>query len=303
MIEKIIKTEQIEISDLDLRYENCRVRSKSRENKLLVSISTKGIQTPLQGAETQSVKILLNGFKRYRCAKKLNINIVPYVSLQHDEALAIIDLIRLGENNNLEMIEQAKLIDVLRNNHKMSISEIADKLGRSVGWVGMRSGIIKEMSAKVLNHIMKGEFPARSYLYNIAPFTRVKKNQKEEVENFINLVANKNFSTRDIDLLATNYFNGSKQVKNQLNEGSIEWSLEKLKNKNKKTITVFNETETRVLKHLEITQIYMHRLALESKDNRFKSKEFFVKANLLTKGILNKIDDFTRAMKELHAKS
>ena len=70
--------EQVEISSLDLRYEACRMKSPGGEKVLLGSILEHGIRDPLQGVDTNAVRILLDGFKRYRCAKRLGIGIVPY---------------------------------------------------------------------------------------------------------------------------------------------------------------------------------------------------------------------------------
>ena len=39
-------------------------------------------------------RFLLNGFKRCRCAKKLGIDCVPYVSLGEEEATGILNLMR-----------------------------------------------------------------------------------------------------------------------------------------------------------------------------------------------------------------
>jgi len=117
--------EQIEISSLDLRYESYRMKSPGAEKVMLGSISENGIRDPLQGVSTNKARILLNGFKRYRCAKRLGIGIVPYCSLGSDEALGIIELLRISNSMSLSILEQAKLIDELKTVHKMCNGEIA----------------------------------------------------------------------------------------------------------------------------------------------------------------------------------
>jgi hypothetical protein len=71
-------SQEIELSRLDLRYESHRMRQPSVEARLLSDIAERGIAEPLEGVGNY---ILLNGFKRYRSARKLNISTVPYVSL------------------------------------------------------------------------------------------------------------------------------------------------------------------------------------------------------------------------------
>ena len=70
--------EQVEITSLDLRYQGYRMRCPGAEKALLLAILEKGIRDPLCGIDTEPSRILLDGFKRYRCAKKLGLGIVPY---------------------------------------------------------------------------------------------------------------------------------------------------------------------------------------------------------------------------------
>jgi hypothetical protein len=126
--------EQVEISSIDLRYQGCRMRCPGAEKALLLSILEKGIRDPLQGIDIEPSRILLDGFKRYRCAKKLGQGIVPYRSLGTDEVSGIIELIRMSNATSLGIIEQAKLIDELKSVHHMSVSEIARLVDKSKGY-------------------------------------------------------------------------------------------------------------------------------------------------------------------------
>jgi hypothetical protein len=69
--------QELELSSLDLRYEDFRLKQAALEQRLLGSIAQRGIEEPLEGVEVQQRNVLLNGFKRYRCARKLQIRIVP----------------------------------------------------------------------------------------------------------------------------------------------------------------------------------------------------------------------------------
>ncbi|MDI6795113.1 MAG: hypothetical protein QME81_19980, partial [bacterium] len=101
------------------------MKQEGVEKGLLSSILEHGIREPLEGIDTKDGRILLNGFKRYRCAKKLRISIVPYTSLGSDEAMGIIQLIRISNEKSLTILEQAALIDDLKKVHGMNVSEIA----------------------------------------------------------------------------------------------------------------------------------------------------------------------------------
>src|SRR5262245_57246163 len=101
-------TELVELAQLDLRYESCRLKSPGAEDRLLCSIAQAGIQQPLQGVQAAGVRILLNGFKRLRCAQKLHVATVPFVALAMDETTGIVCLLRAANDHALSLLEQAR---------------------------------------------------------------------------------------------------------------------------------------------------------------------------------------------------
>ena len=294
--------DQVEISSFDLRYEGYRLRSVGAEKALLLSISAQGIREPLAGVDKADQRILLDGFKRYRCAIKLNIGIVPYLSLAGDEPAGIIELMRISNAKSLSILEQARLIDELINVHQMCNAEIATLLERSKAWVSVRSGIISQMSSNVMSQIFNGKFPVYSFMYTLRQFMRLNGVKKAEIDEFVNAVAGKHLSTRDIDLLAHAYFKGSDEFREQIKNGNLSWGLRRLKQSYQPGAEC-TERERQVLKALEITQKYMRRLILICNDTRLKTNTFYAQANLLSGGILRQIDAFTEAIRQFYDRS
>lgn len=133
--------DEVEISSLDLRYEHLRLRHRKQEGRLLSSIAERGIEEAMEGVDVQGTRVLLNGFKRWRCARKLGMATVPYRSLGEDQPTAIVALLRLSSDRTLGILEQAGFIDELRTLQQLSVAEIAELLSRSKGWVSMRMGL------------------------------------------------------------------------------------------------------------------------------------------------------------------
>jgi len=295
-------SQDVEITSIDLRYESCRMKHAGAEKALLGSIVEHGIREPLQGVDSGDGRILLNGFKRYRCAKKLGLGMVPYVSLGCDEAFGIIQLIRIANSRSLSMLEQAKLIDELRSVHAMSVSEIARLLERSNAWVSMRVGILREMSACVMDKIFSGDFPVYAYMYTLRRFIRINGAGKKDVDDFVGAVAGKHLSIRDIELLAQGYFRGSNEFREQIKKGDIRWGLNLLKEK-ARLGDACTEVERKSLRDLEVTQKYMQRVTCTVKDSRCGSNAFYAQAHLVAGGILRCLELFSRAIKEFHDRS
>jgi hypothetical protein len=144
--------------------------------------------------------------------------------LTTDEACGLIALLRASNAGSLSILEQSRLIDELKSVQQMSTAEIAGLLEKSKAWVSVRSGIIKQMSHCVAGHIFAGRFPVYSFMYTLRSFIRLNGVKTQDIDAFVQSVACKNLSIRDIDLLAKGYFKGSEDFRNQIQAGKIKWS-------------------------------------------------------------------------------
>jgi len=294
--------ESVERSTLDLRYEGHRMRDDAAEARLRASIAECGIQEPLEGVDTLRERILLNGFKRYRSAKKLGIECVPYVSLGEEEAMGIVSLMRISKQRGLNLLEQAKFTVELLTVHDMSTAEVAETLGRSKSWVSMRGNLLREMSEEVQRILFRGAFPVYSYMYTLRPFMRMNSVGKQEIERFVKATAGKRLSVREIAMLAQGYFRGPDSLKEAIDQGKWSWSLAQMKNvpEDPEGCTDF---ERALLSDLESVQKYMQRLIVHCHDARLQSRAFHAQANLLTTGLLSKFRPFVKTMREFHDRS
>jgi hypothetical protein len=293
---------EVELSILDLRYESYRLRNPGLEARLLASIAQRGIEEPLEGVDKDERILLLNGFKRYRCARRLGIGKAPYASLGQDEALGIMNLLRVSNDRSLGILEQARFLDELRRLHKMTVAEMAAELSRSKAWVSMRLGLIGEMSEKVRHEIFSGRFPIYAYMYTLRQFMRMNGIKKQEIEDFVVALSGRKLSVREIEQLAHGYFRGPESFREAIQNGHIGLPLQWMKNVPEDPDGC-NEFEGALLKDLEITQKYMQRVMGKSDDRRLKTRVFHAQANLLTAGILSKARAFFEMLRKLHDRS
>jgi hypothetical protein len=294
--------QEIELSAFDLRYESYRMKNPALEARLLASILERGIEEPLEGVDAGERKILLNGFKRFRSARKLRIGHVPYVSLGDDEATGILAVIRASNQKALSILEQARFIGDLRDLHKMTVAAIAETLSRSKAWVTMRLGFIGEMSEAVRKKIFSGAFPVYSYMYTVRQFMRMNGVQKKEAEEFVEAVSGKKLSIREIEQLAHGYFRGPDWFREEVRQGHLTLVLERMKQVPENPDGC-NEFERVLLKDLEILEKYMRRVIGKSQDRRLRTRTFYAQANLLTAGVLSRLGAVTKALRDLHDRS
>jgi len=292
-------SENVELSTLDLRYEGHRLRDDAREARLLASVAERGIEEPLEGVDTSEARFLLNGFKRQRSAKKLGIGCVPYVSLGQEEVSGIVNLMRASTDSTLGILEQARFLNDLLTIHGMSVTEVAQTLSRSKGWISMRRRLLEEMSPAIAEIIFRGAFPVYSYMYTLRPFMRMNSVTKDQIEQFVKAVAGKRLSVRDIELLTNAYFSGPASMREAIDAGKLGWSLDQMKNvpEDREGCNAF---ERALLHDLQILQKSMQRMMAKCHDPRLKGRAFYAQANLLSGSLLSTLEPFCEKMKEFY---
>ena len=291
---------EVDLVSLDLRYEGFRLKQPALEERLLASLAQRGIQEPLEGVEVQQTKVLLNGFKRYRCARRLRLATVPFSSLGGDEAAAILDLLKLSNNRSLSILEQAAFIAELRKARGLNVAEIAAELSRSKSWVTMRLGLLSEMSGPVRQQLFAGTFPVYCYMYLMRQFMRMNGVKAEEVQEFILALSGKGLSVREIEQLAHGFFRGPASFREEIRKGNLALPLERMRQM-PQSPDACSEFERVLLGDLELTQKYMQRVMGKSQEqDKLTSRAFHAQCHLLSAGILSRSQAFFHTLRQLH---
>jgi hypothetical protein len=291
---------EVELASLDLRYEGFRLRQPALEERLLASILERGIQEPLEGVEVQQTQVLLNGFKRYRCARRLRLATVPYRSLGGDETGAILGLLKLSNHRTLSILEEAAFIAELKTGRGLNVAEIAAELSRSKSWVTMRLGLMAELSDAVRRQLFVGAFPAYCYMYLMRQFMRMNGVKAQQVQEFILAVSGKGLSVREIEQLAHGFFRGPESFREEIRKGNLALPLERMRPM-PQSPDACSPFERVLLGDLEIVQKYMQRVMGKSQQQtQLTSRAFHAQCHWLTAGILSRARAFIHTLRQLH---
>jgi hypothetical protein len=293
-------SESVERTSLDLRYQTYRLRNDAAEARLLASIAERDIEQPLSGVDTPQGRLLLDGFKRHRCAAKLGIECVPYVSWGEEEAAGIARLMH-AKQKTLSILEQARFVVELISMHDMSMAEVAEMLSRSKAWVSMRRGLLTEMSQAVQEILFRGAFPVYSYMVTLRPFMRINGVGQQELERFVQAVAGKKLSVREIELLAHGYFRGPASLREAVDQGNWKWSLEQMQTP--EDPEGCNDFERALLRELERLLKSIGRVMTQCDSPRLQTRAFHAQANLLAASLLSRREAFFQKMEEFHDRS
>jgi hypothetical protein len=291
---------EVELASLDLRYESFRLKQPALEQRLLSSILQRGIEEPLEGVEVQETKVLLNGFKRYRCARQLRLATVPFSSLGGDEATAILGLLKLSNNRTLSILEQAAFLAELKHARGLNVAAIAAELSRSKSWVTMRLGLLAEMSEAVRQQLFAGAFPVYSYMYLMRQFMRMNGVKAEQIDAFVLATSGHGLSVREIEQLAHGFFRGPDSFRQEVLKGNLALPLARMRQMPQNPDGC-SEFERVLLGDLEVLAKYMQRVMGKSQEqNKLTSRAFHAQCHLLTAGILSRARAFFHTLRQLH---
>ena len=289
----------VDLSTLDLRYEGCRVRNARAESELLADITMRGIDRPLAGVEAGVRWILIDGFKRFRCARTLGMDAVPCVSLGTDEPTGILEVLKGPGWKPLGFLEEARFLLELQSSHNMSLAEIAAALGRSKSWASMRLAALADMSETVRDAIFRGSFPAYAYLYSVRPFMRMNGADAAPVDAFVSATSGRSLSVREIELLARGYFGGSKEFRREIDAGHAAAVLGRMRAP-RAAATGATVRERDCLRELEILSRAVRALETRASDPALTSPAFRAQAQILLERVLEQSDGFLSSLRRLH---
>jgi ParB/RepB/Spo0J family partition protein len=292
-------SESVERSSLDLRYEDYRLRNAAAEARLLASIAERGIQEPLAGVETPQGHLLLDGFRRNRCAAKLGIECVPYVSWGVDVSVGIASLLGARRQRTLSILEQARFVDELLTGYEMTIADVAEMLSRSKAWVSTRRNLLAQMSPAIQKILFRGAFPVYSYMVTLRPFTRMNGVGPKEIERFMHAVAGAKLSVREIELLAHGYFRGPVSLRQAIDQGNWKWTLDQMQAVGEDPEGL-SDVERGLLRDLERLLRAMQSVIARCDNPRLGTRGFYAQANLLLASLLGRRDSFFKKMEEFY---
>ena len=200
-------------------------------------------------------------------------------------------------------VARARVLEVdLLTLHNMTLLEVAQTLRRSKAWVSMRRGLWEEMSPAIQELLFAGAFPVYSYMYTLRRFRRMNAISADQIERFVQSLAGKQLSVREIELLAQAYFRGPVSLRDAIDAGKFGWSLEQMRNVPEDREGC-SQPERVLLKDLQILHKYMRRVMTKCADSRLASRGFYAQANLLAGGLLSSLQPFQERIQEFHDRS
>ena len=215
-------TVDLEMQQIDLRYESLRVRDPRRERKLLASIGERGQLEPVavvasaEPAPGEAPRyILVDGFARLRALRRLGRDTVRALLWELGELDALLVLRSLRSSESGSSLEEAWLLAELAHRFDLDQDELARRFDRSTSWVSRRLALVRELPDSVQVEIRKGRIASHSAQKYLVPMARA---NREDCERLARAIASEDFSTRDVGQLYAGWRDGSPSTRERLIE-------------------------------------------------------------------------------------
>jgi len=163
----------LELAQLDRRYEALRKANPRREKRLLASMAELGQQSPVVVVASEPGQyVLVDGYKRFRALRRLRCDIVRALQWDLPEADALVVERLMREAPADGPIEQGWLLVELRDRFGLSIEELGRRFDKSSSWVSRRLALVTDLPREIQQLVRQGKLGAHSAMKYLVPLAR-----------------------------------------------------------------------------------------------------------------------------------
>lgn len=200
----------LELWQLDRRYEALRSRSAHRERRLLSSLAEVGQQQPIVVVRDSECWVVVDGYKRLRALGRLGLDTVRAAEwpLVEADALLLERVLRMGDTDS--PLEQGWFLAELTQRFGLGLEELARRLDRSKSWVSRRVGLVKDLPQSVQEHVRRGGIGAHAAMKYLLPLARANAADCAQISDAI---APERPTSRELGELYATYMAGNRATR------------------------------------------------------------------------------------------
>lgn len=205
----------VELHQLDLRYEKLRTHKPAAERRLVGSLAEIGQQVPVVVVHGEGPDrfVLVDGYKRVRALRRLGQDLVGATcwDLSEAEALVLDRLMRTGEGATA--LEQGGLLHERTVRFALSLEDLGRRFARSASWVSRRLALVGELPAAIQARVQRGELPAHAAMKYLVPLARA---NADACERLVAGIAGKGLTNREVGQLYAAWREGRPAVRERV---------------------------------------------------------------------------------------
>jgi ParB family transcriptional regulator, chromosome partitioning protein len=166
---------QVELSELELRYEGLRVRDATRSARMRASLAADGQQsavTVIAARGDARRYVLIDGYLRVAALRALGRDVALALCVELGDADALIMAHHLDETGRRSALEDGWLLDELMRRHGLKQEVLAKRLSRSRSWVCRRLALVVVLPELVQSAVRDGRVPPQAAMKYLVPLSR-----------------------------------------------------------------------------------------------------------------------------------
>jgi len=164
---------ELELHQLQMKYERLRIADPGRQARLLASITESGQQSPVLVVNAGADRyVLIDGYRRVSALRRLGSDTVEAVVLGMSEEEALVFCHRQQQASGRSALEDGWLIRELMEFFGLGLGEVGLRLGRSKSWVSRRLALVRQLPDAVQELVRAGRLCAHAAMKYLVPLAR-----------------------------------------------------------------------------------------------------------------------------------
>jgi len=190
---------EIPVAEIQETFMVYRVLDLEQINKMALSISREGQLHPIIVQRTDDGYHLIDGFKRYKAAQKVNVHQLRADVWEVNNSMAKAMILHYNKKTaSLSIYEQGLIVYSLHKEHNLPQKEISRLLRQSSSWVCRRLSIIERLDIVAQDSIRLGEITVS----HVRELVKLPRGNQEEV---LRVIIQEHFNVNDSKILINCY--------------------------------------------------------------------------------------------------
>jgi hypothetical protein len=206
---------EIELAGLVLRYLHTRIIRQRALNMMAASLERFGQINPVMVVAEVGMFVLIDGYHRVLSLKRLGRDTVMALECEQGELRALFQVLAKSGERHWEAVEEARVLQDIKDRFGCSGSEMARSMGRDVSWVSRRLALLEVLSDDVLQAVCQGHVSTWTATRVLVPLARAKPSHAEKLTKYL---SHSHLPARDLTVFLKHYQSSNRQVRDRMIE-------------------------------------------------------------------------------------
>lgn len=207
--------EEVELSQLELRFAALRLAAPRRLGALVRSLERSGQLSAVVAAREDAQLVLVDGYLRIAALRRLGVDTAWVEVWACPLEEAVVRVLASTQARDWDVIEEALMLRELTSVHGLTQHEVALRSGRDVSWVSRRLKLLDGLPDSALEAIGDGVLSSWAASRILAPLARA---NSAHAHTLLAALRRERLSTRELGVWYQHYSEATRATRERLVE-------------------------------------------------------------------------------------